>query len=63
MAAALGALFDTMMKHPLALQLRNLQDSSRTGGREEHHTDRFPGSIDERDRRTHRLPDARVDSN
>jgi len=60
-AAALGDASDTMMQHPLALQLRNKPaDPGRTRCGEKHHR-RVPCPIDERDRRTHRLPDPRVE--
>jgi SPFH domain / Band 7 family len=59
-AAALGDASDTMMKHPLALQVRNLQTLAELGGREKHDR-RLSRPIDERYRRTYRLPDPRVD--
>ena len=42
-AAALGDASDTMMAHPLALQLRNLQTPGRARRRQEHHR-RVPGT-------------------
>ena len=58
-AAALGDASDTMMKHPLALQLQKSSDPGRTRSGEEH-DHRLSRPADERDRRTHRLPDPRV---
>jgi hypothetical protein len=54
-AAALGEASDTMMAHPLALQLRNLKNSGRTRRGEEHHGG-VPCADDERDRRDQQFP-------
>ena len=48
-AAALGDASDTMMAHPLALQLRNLQTLVELGVEQRHHRG-FPGTADERNR-------------
>lgn len=54
-AAALGDASDTMMAHPLALQLRNLQSLVEIGVDKKHHR-RVPRPLDEHHRRTRRLP-------
>jgi SPFH domain / Band 7 family len=54
-AAALGEASDTMMAHPLALQLRNFADAGRARGGEEHHGG-VPSADDECDRRDQQLP-------
>jgi hypothetical protein len=54
-AAALGEASDTMMAHPLALQLRNLQSLVEIGV-DKNTTVVFPAPPDEHHRRTLRLP-------
>jgi hypothetical protein len=54
-AAALGDASDTMMAHPLALQLRNLQSLVEIGVDKKHHRG-VPRPLDEHHRRTRRLP-------
>jgi len=55
MAAALGEASDTMMAHPLALQLRNLQTLVELGV-DKNTTRGVPGADDECDRRNQQLP-------
>ena len=57
-AAALGDASDTMMAHPLALQLRNLQSLVEIGVDKNTHR-RLPGAADEHDRGARLLPGPR----
>jgi hypothetical protein len=59
-AAALGEASDTMMAHPLALQLRNLQSPGRDRGGQEHHGG-VPRTADDHDRRAGDLPRPRAE--